>query len=1203
MTIVPYEVLSPGGRLCRDWISIPFLFFLAMASAVAEINNWTKPTSGFWEEQAFWSLGVLPEATQEVVFNNAGWKALAVGANTAQKFAQSMRVKTLRLGAPVDSYNTLLLTYAGYEQPLRTESLIVESNSAIAMHASLLEVTNTSTDGSTGNLYVGGTIHHGDFSGVKVHGGLSVGRFGQGAYFLTNGTLAAASVGIGGFEPGRFVQYGGFNNVGSIQVNLEGEFEIYGGELTASNGITVGIGDYANFASFRQDGGTVEADTTINGRYVLNGGSITGKMSVPGNSFQRVNGSVSQSGGTNFASSMDLGFPNRFGGGAIYVLSNGVVRVDSSTTFRGGWFTQYNGLHTIASYLVMRGTYVGPGYAYAEYFLGGGTLSVGELAAQAAIFRQEGGSNLVAGELILNAASPDPFAPPPPAGRYTLTGGFLSARNVIVNPTYGGGFLQTGGSDQIAERLTLEGGVDGSLGYALEGGTLAVKEIYVGSRTLFRHTSGTINHSGVLFLNHGNWQAATGDCTLGPLRLTVGLSTNSTIIFPNGSSILRLANSSEQPWDPRAILYLTNWHGSVSGGGATQLYFGSTADGLTAQQLAQVRFSLSGGLYPARLLVTGEVVPQAADAEINSWTNAASGNWHDLYWSLGVLPNSSQSEVRIVNSGSKAVAIQPSTPIDFPSSMTVRNLRVDSVAPDVNLLLLNFFGTAVPLRVINDFTIHRNSRVLMLYSGLEVNNHLNVAGTLDQEGGLALFTNGTMQVDGQVNLTNASLQGLDMHIGGTANGRVNHASAVVVLRDLIIAYNANSTAESNGFYSLRDGWLVVDRYLGVGGFGQGTLQQSNGTNIAGRVAISLGNYVKTGGALFAGDMRIFGGVASWGAAFSGNMSQSGGETMVTNILEMFGYADDIYRQHGTFNLSGGTLSASTIWLSGISVFTQSNGTVRANLLHLFDTFSPAGCRYNMFGGNLYTSNTVVSIDPSVGGFYQNGGMHVVSNTLSVGGHASYQLVRGTLSAPNIYLSGSPDTNAQLTVGEAVAPFAITNSDTITLSHGTLVVPVTQNFGSLFLYSGGGEIDFGHGTATLRFRDSHTNNWYPDWAFPHRLRILNWSGSTNGSGADRLIFGSNSSALTASQLAQIHFVDTAGKESRARILSTGEVVPSPPPNISSELVGTNVVLTWPDFSILQFATNVAGPYNDLLNAISPYTNNLNAHPLRFFRLRD
>jgi len=197
-------------------------------------------------------------------------------------------------------------------------------------------------------------------------------------------------------------------------------------------------------------------------------------------------------------------------------------------------------------------------------------------------FHQNGGSNSVAGDLVVAAA------PPPQYGflqtdAYNLTGGFLSAQNEIVNAAVYGGFRQTGGSNQVTGQLTVQGLAPSAYYYTLEGGTLAVKDIYVAGGAAFQHTSGTIIHSGLLTLDQGEWRAATNNQTLGPLELA-GQNTNSAITFPAGSSSLRLANSSAQPWVPSAMLYITNWHGSASGGGATQLYFGSNSSSLTTQQ-------------------------------------------------------------------------------------------------------------------------------------------------------------------------------------------------------------------------------------------------------------------------------------------------------------------------------------------------------------------------------------------------------------------------------------------------------------------------------------------------------------------------------------------------------------------------------------------------------------------------------------------
>src|SRR5205823_1926757 len=98
------------------------------------------------------------------------------------------------------------------------------------------------------------------------------------------------------------------------------------------------------------------------------------------------------------------------------------------------------------------------------------------------------------------------------------------------------------------------------------------------------------------------------------------------------------------------------------------------------------------------------------------------------FWSLGVLPGSSQS-VMITNSGWKAVAINPSTPINFPDSMTVGSLTIRGAFDTKNTLLLNFFGTTVPLTVLNGLTLADSGQILNLNSALVI------------QGGSSLITN------------------------------------------------------------------------------------------------------------------------------------------------------------------------------------------------------------------------------------------------------------------------------------------------------------------------------------------------------------------------------------------------------------------------------------------------------------------------------
>ena len=69
------------------------------SSPAQQVNSWTKPTSGYWEE-LYWSLGVRPAFDHSIMFTNEGWKALAIGASTAQNFPSTMQIARLTVLSP-----------------------------------------------------------------------------------------------------------------------------------------------------------------------------------------------------------------------------------------------------------------------------------------------------------------------------------------------------------------------------------------------------------------------------------------------------------------------------------------------------------------------------------------------------------------------------------------------------------------------------------------------------------------------------------------------------------------------------------------------------------------------------------------------------------------------------------------------------------------------------------------------------------------------------------------------------------------------------------------------------------------------------------------------------------------------------------------------------------------------------------------------
>jgi asparagine synthetase B (glutamine-hydrolysing) len=77
-----------------------------------------------------------------------------------------------------------------------------------------------------------------------------------------------------------------------------------------------------------------------------------------------------------------------------------------------------------------------------------------------------------------------------------------------------------------------------------------------------------------------------------------------------GSSTLIFADSHLITWS--GTLTIANWNGSITGGGADELFFGYSDFALTPDQLSDVIFTNPAGLtgdYQARILVTGEIVP------------------------------------------------------------------------------------------------------------------------------------------------------------------------------------------------------------------------------------------------------------------------------------------------------------------------------------------------------------------------------------------------------------------------------------------------------------------------------------------------------------------------------------------------------------------------------------------------------------------
>jgi hypothetical protein len=234
----------------------------------------------------------------------------------------------------------------------------------------------------------------------------------------------------------------------------------------------------------------------------------------------------------------------------------------------------------------------------ATFTLAGGILECSNMDIAGEYF-QTGGTNFVAGDLVL-------------AGYYAdfKSSAVLCVSNFDSSATFA---IDVGGTVVITNELRLQE-YDGLAGPYLGSGDLTVSNITLTSGSTFSFGGRSLNQSGVLSIENAHlFFSGPGTFNLGRLQLNPGPS--STISVLSNQCILRLADSRAMTWSNAAVLNIQNWSGSLYGGGQQQIIFGSDNLALTPQQLSQIQFQNPGGLapgnYPARILGTGEIVPDS----------------------------------------------------------------------------------------------------------------------------------------------------------------------------------------------------------------------------------------------------------------------------------------------------------------------------------------------------------------------------------------------------------------------------------------------------------------------------------------------------------------------------------------------------------------------------------------------------------------
>jgi len=603
----------------------------------------------------------------------------------------------------------------------------------------------------------------------------------------------------------------------------------------------------------------------------------------------------------------------------------------------------------------------------------------------------------------------------------------------------------------------------------------------------------------------------------------------------------------------------------------------------------------------------------SGSAQVNSWMNPTSGNWDQVSsWSLGALPGNSQS-VMIANSLWKAVAINPSTPVNFPDSMTVSNLTIQGATNTENVLLLNYFGTAVPLTVLNGLTLQDDGRIVNFNSGLVVQGGTFVVTNshMIQDGGLVCTTNVPLYLsNSEYDLTNGVFEGGVVWVGRPVFSSFNQYGGTVLITNLILG-PGNANGPHGGAYALYGGYLSLPGGLSLLGYpnNRTSYLQEGGTNQTTQVYISpedSSSFKLNGSLLTDNNVEVI--ADNFGTAA---IVQNGGSHVITNTLLIEGNAPNgEYVNPATYSLNGGTLSAGVIELGaddGDSVFVQSNATTSAGTVHAHSLgyYSSHNTVITLAGGTLSCSN--YTTDDGGGTLNQSGGALVVSNLLDFGGsrdvgephniYGTYTFTGGTVTASNISITGD------WIIGDSNGTNRINNPGTCSLSHTLQIGNAVEQLGR-FILAGDATIDLSGSASRLSFANSSGEIW----AGAGTLLVSDWNGTPSGGGAEQLKFGTDQSGLTEAQLNQIWFHIGTNLYS-AKILNTGEVVPDHlvPPPLAFSKQGNKLVLDWLPGYLLQTATNVSGPYVNVSGtsfssfATPPYTNDTSLDPQRFFRL--
>jgi len=525
--------------------------------------------------------------------------------------------------APADSFNQLLLNYAGTNVPLIVNGyLTLGANASLVSYYSALNATDLLLLSPA--LFAQSSVLKSD--AIDDYANLT----------LSNSFASAREFYLG--QNSAVAQVGGISQFDTIDMQVNSQLSLTDGGLQA-NYVLVNNQPYGEFISGTSTvvlaGGSMVINSIVLGDpvYGIMGDFLLQDGNLVCSNYEFWNGNFQQSGGTNTIGALSLPagvtYYSQSHYQASYTLSAGTLV--TGNVLLGQWFlpeedffsiypgylVQSGGIHTNVTVVVegfLNHPYPGssqfPDSAGSVSLSGGLLVSSNETVLGA--FTQTGGTNQVQLLSIYYGGSYS-LATGVLAAAQTLIVGYQRNEDSCAPATI---FVQQSGMHSVVNSLT----IDEFATYELDAGTLAAQDILVDPTSQLFCKSGSVSNWGTFTLEGGSFVPGTQSHSLGRLQLWAATNVficgnTGTVTLdlsgPSGTA-LRFCDSRDAVWSAPG-LQLLGWQPWGGGGRSHHVFFGTNSQGLTPAQLSKLAFvNPSGwppGNYPAQILVTGEVVP------------------------------------------------------------------------------------------------------------------------------------------------------------------------------------------------------------------------------------------------------------------------------------------------------------------------------------------------------------------------------------------------------------------------------------------------------------------------------------------------------------------------------------------------------------------------------------------------------------------